>query len=290
MAELTPKIYYEKIEDVIFIDYLPGTILTQTFLDDVINRVGVIAGQLPHKVFSISNLRDVKISPDLQPIFAEYTAKLLKHVRGVIRYDANQLLTNVTIRTTTVTGNQQNMDSHLYPSRESAVAAVRLLLQAEKSPPPTAEREPQPAVRSSRPTTGPLQDPGLESGFHFELNWDPRLKYVHASQKGYSEGDQFPVAMQKILELLKEHQAHQILLDLHNRSVFSKADQTWLVQEWLPVVSRYGSTAIAYVMPEKIIAQLSFMRLIGQFQDKRLAQAYFDDEPAARQWLAAQPV
>ncbi len=131
---LTPQtnIYYDKKEDIICIDYAPGTVMTQSLLEEVMAQVAELAGQLPHPVFSLSSLRDVSIAPELQPNFASFTARLLQHVRGVIRYDANQMLTNITIRTSTVLGKQQKKVSHIYPSRESALEAIRQLRQAER--------------------------------------------------------------------------------------------------------------------------------------------------------------
>lgn len=101
---------------------LTGEVLTE-FKEQYIET----ASQLPHKVYAISCWKDAKIPSDVGDFYAETLVEILKHVRGIVRYEATDFLTNVTIRTQTVRHRLQHSKSNIYPSKEAAIEAVRKL-------------------------------------------------------------------------------------------------------------------------------------------------------------------
>jgi hypothetical protein len=128
------RVYYDKQNDVICIDYGANIILTEAIFAHVIEDVAKLSPTLSHKVFAVANLNGSTIDADLQQNYEKYYSGTLQHVRGVVRYNVTNLLTSVTIRSTTVTKRLQGSQSHIYRTKEAAIAAVRRLEQLE--PPP----------------------------------------------------------------------------------------------------------------------------------------------------------
>lgn len=128
---MTQYVTYDKTNNVLFADYTNLTITPQIF-DHVVEETRQLSAKLPQKVYFLACLNNSKITPELQAIWGEYTQKMLQYVRGVIRYEANDVITNITIRSNTVRYRTQGHNSHIYPSKEEAIAAIRQMEQSQK--------------------------------------------------------------------------------------------------------------------------------------------------------------
>jgi hypothetical protein len=128
------QVYYDAENRVICVDYVAGLVLTEAIFAQVVAEIEKINQTLPHKVFVIANVNGATVDAGLQRNYEKYYSATLQHARGILRYNVTNLLTQVTIRSATVTNHLQRNQSHIYPSKAAAVEAVRLLEQMESPP------------------------------------------------------------------------------------------------------------------------------------------------------------
>ena len=121
---------YDKSNNILFVDYSNQTITTDLF-DQVVAETGELAAQLTQRVYFLACMKNTKVSPEVQAIWGKYTQQILQYVKGVVRYEATDVVTNVTIRSNTVRYHVQGNNSHIYPTREAALAAIRQMEQNE---------------------------------------------------------------------------------------------------------------------------------------------------------------
>ena len=121
-----PPIYYDTTERVLLIDFT-GVTLTSELLEQILHRIIDITKNLPHKVYALTCWKDAILPPEVSEQYGLTTAELLKYVRGIVRYESNIMLTNVTIRANTVRLHLQGSRSNLFSSKEEALAAIREL-------------------------------------------------------------------------------------------------------------------------------------------------------------------
>jgi hypothetical protein len=117
---------YDPQEDVIFFSFQTANI-TGPILKEGMTEVIAVTNGLPHKVFMVSDWQDVTLSPDAQAEYGRLTAELMRHIRGIVRYGANKLISRTLIRSETIKHQWQGTQSHIYPTKEEALAVVRKL-------------------------------------------------------------------------------------------------------------------------------------------------------------------
>jgi len=123
---------YDPTEDVIFTD-ITGLLAKDTkIIDLVFDELIGIARRLHHKVYVVGCWKDVKVSnPTIAIHYGNRSAELLIHVRGVVRYAADDPLTRAYVRTEMLKHQMQGTRSNLFGTREQALQAVRQLERGE---------------------------------------------------------------------------------------------------------------------------------------------------------------
>ena len=96
---------------------------TNEYFDETI----ALARSLPQKVFLVVCWKDIKLTPEVAKQYSARLPELIKHVRGIVRYQAEDPLTRIVVRAETVIHNFQKAQAHIYATREEALAAVRRL-------------------------------------------------------------------------------------------------------------------------------------------------------------------
>jgi hypothetical protein len=125
MAQQSLVIYDEQA-NVIFVDHT-NMYLTQQLFTQVVAEVRELASGLASPVYMLVCLANTTVAPDLAQAWGNYTQQLLPYVLGVVRYQVNDMLTNLSIRFSTIQQHLQGVNSHIYPDREAALAAIRQL-------------------------------------------------------------------------------------------------------------------------------------------------------------------
>ena len=117
---------YDKNNNVLFTDF-SNLILTANIIEHSIAEIKAASEKLPRKVYLLTCFQDTKVSTEVQENWGKSVQEILQYVKGLVRYGANDLLINVTIRSSTVLYHTQGNNSYLYPTREAALEAIRQL-------------------------------------------------------------------------------------------------------------------------------------------------------------------
>jgi hypothetical protein len=123
---------YDQKNNVLFADYTNQTLSPEIF-DQIMSEVRTLAAQLPQKLYFLACLKNTKTTPELQMVWGQYSVQMLQYVKGIVRYEATDTATNIAIRSGTVRYHVQGINSHIYPSREAALAAIRQMEQMEQN-------------------------------------------------------------------------------------------------------------------------------------------------------------
>jgi hypothetical protein len=118
--------HYDPEQHVIMVDHT-DQILTREVMAEVLQEYKETCAGLPQKVYVVVCWKNTKLSPDLGDYYATIVEEVLKYVKGIVRYEANDFLTTITIRAQTIRHNLQHSQSNIYPSKEAALEAVRKL-------------------------------------------------------------------------------------------------------------------------------------------------------------------
>ena len=65
-------------------------------------------------------------------------------------------------------------------------------------------------------------------------------------------------------------------------------DVRWSEEIWFPRMIAAGLRYIAFVVPRKVVAQMSVKLVMSGIDESEVRSAYFDDIKDARAWLCAQ--
>ena len=96
-------------------------------IDDIFDELEQLAQAHP-RCYVLACWKDVTIDNDeVAAYYGKRTTQALKHVRGIVRYAANDPLTKVHVRSEASKHRAEGMRSNLYESRREALAALRRL-------------------------------------------------------------------------------------------------------------------------------------------------------------------
>ena len=117
---------YDERDNVIFVDYT-NLHLTHEIFTQVLAEVRELASKLASPVYMLACLANTTVAPDLAQAWGKYTQQLLPFVLGVVRYQVNDMLTNLSIRSSTIHQHLQGINSHIYADRAAALVIIRQL-------------------------------------------------------------------------------------------------------------------------------------------------------------------
>jgi hypothetical protein len=123
------KLSYDEQAQLIFLD-LSNTVITHEVVDGITASVKTISEQQGHKIYILACWTGVTIEPGVADYYGEQMQLSQIYVAGIVRYDATDLFSNVTIRAQTVRKHLQGSRSNIYPTKEAALEAIRQLKQA----------------------------------------------------------------------------------------------------------------------------------------------------------------
>jgi hypothetical protein len=125
-----------------------------------------------------------------------------------------------------------------------------------------------------------------------KIDWDGQLRAIVAEWKGIARGETYRAALDRSLELVRQHHARRWLGDMLEASgVMSQEDSDWLARDWFPRLLAAGGRRFAVVMPPQTLAAMQMNRLKREIAAENDPDAfitrYFDNLDEARAWLAA---
>jgi hypothetical protein len=123
------KLSYDEQEQILFLD-LTNAIITREVVDSITTAVKTISEQQGHKLYILACWAGVTLDPSVADYYGEQMQLSQIYVSGIVRYDATDLFSNVTIRAQTVRKHLQGSRANIYPTKEAALEAIRQLKQA----------------------------------------------------------------------------------------------------------------------------------------------------------------
>lgn len=117
------------------------------------------------------------------------------------------------------------------------------------------------------------------------IHWEEDSKIVRAEWKDAAGGEPMKRGMWTGLEAVKQLRANRWLADTRNLGTMTPEDVKWVNDVWIPQVVAAGIRHMAFVMPKKVVVQLSVKSFMSRIDDHELANAYFENLDEARAWL-----
>lgn len=120
------------------------------------------------------------------------------------------------------------------------------------------------------------------------IQWDSELSAVWMEWKEFADGETFRWGLDAGLDLLINNKTGRWLADLRNLGPIAPADQQWSNEDWFPRAIAGGVRWMALVAPKRVVARMAVRTIMSKVEDRSLVTAYFDELPAAREWLRVQ--
>ncbi|RSK39570.1 STAS/SEC14 domain-containing protein [Hymenobacter perfusus] len=96
----------------------------------------------------------------------------------------------------------------------------------------------------------------------------------------------FRALFNHMVQALRRHGWHRILIDQRQMRAFSTAEQQWIVQQWLPRAATEGGYRFgAIVVSEDVFTRLATAYVTTSVQGLPLVYRTFTEEAAAVAWL-----
>ena len=110
---------------------------------------------------------------------------------------------------------------------------------------------------------------------HYLIEWDEVNRWVKATTHHFIPPAARHQGMLQMLEVIKQKSATKMLSDNRESRVIGAEEQQWIREIWLPQVLAVGLRYMAIVLPQSVIAQMSF-KAIAQ---KSTFQPHSQSEP-----------
>jgi hypothetical protein len=115
-------------ENVIFTDATNAAHASRATIDEIFDELIAIARARPEPVYVVACWKNAGFADRaVAEYYGQRTAELLKHVRGVVRYGADDPITRSFIRTESMKHRDEGVRSNLFETRADALAAVRAM-------------------------------------------------------------------------------------------------------------------------------------------------------------------
>jgi hypothetical protein len=108
--------------------------------------------------------------------------------------------------------------------------------------------------------------------------------YIKGQWRGFHSGQKYRQGLEKAIEIIKEQQISNYLVDLTGSKLISLDDQNWTAQDWTPRAYAAGLRKTAIIVPKDVLVQMSVQR-VDRMLDAPVQTAYFDNEADAVKWL-----
>lgn len=125
---------------------------------------------------------------------------------------------------------------------------------------------------------------GYFEGRSTAVEYDEALDAVVGRVEGYAESEEFRAYMNALIEAIEDSGTRKLLSDSKELGPMSEEDKVWSVEDWAPRAEAAGLEVMAFVIPESVIAEMSFDRVMEMAEDD-IERGFFDDVDEARSWL-----
>lgn len=124
---------------------------------------------------------------------------------------------------------------------------------------------------------------------YITLELDPEAGIIQHTMHRFVISAVFREAMERGLELLREHGATKWLSDDRHNGPLSNDDLEWGLNEWRPRAIALGLKYWALVLPEAVLGRHRAQRIVEAERRRGFAVEAFAVPGEARRWLEGQP-
>jgi hypothetical protein len=126
----------------------------------------------------------------------------------------------------------------------------------------------------------------IEDKAHCTIEYDPALKCVIQTWKGFAGSENFRASILKTIDAFAQHEASSIISNTQDSKVVSQPDADWVAEYANPILISHGLRKMAFIVPVNVFARRSVDRFREETKGQALAIRYFDDVDKAKAWLA----
>ncbi len=126
----------------------------------------------------------------------------------------------------------------------------------------------------------------IEDKAHCTIEYDPALKCVIQTWKGFAGSENFRASIMKTIDVFAQHEANSIISNTQNSKVVSQPDADWVASYANPILISHGFRKMAFIVPENVFARRSVDRFLDETKGQAVAIRYFDDVDKAKAWVS----
>lgn len=117
------------------------------------------------------------------------------------------------------------------------------------------------------------------------IRWDPERRCVYAEFKGFANSAEFRASTTKVIDAIRDKQAHLLISDNRRLEALSDQDQLWIRDTWTPLAVKAGLTRIAVVLAPTGLGRFASEQILSQIGNVEFATCTFDSPAEAMQWI-----
>ncbi len=122
---------------------------------------------------------------------------------------------------------------------------------------------------------------------YIEINVDHSAQIIELKWNGFVKSKNYREALDKAIEIAKEHSLNKWLTDATNVKVVSISDQEWVMNDWFPRALEAGYKYQALIIPRDEFGKTSSNELISEVDGKSVIAKNFMDYNTALEWLSS---
>ena len=126
----------------------------------------------------------------------------------------------------------------------------------------------------------------IEDKAHCPIEYDPELKCVIQTWKGFSGSKNFRASILKTIEIFKVYDVEAIISNTQESEVVKQSDADWTANYANPILVEHGLRKMAFIVPKNVVAQWSVDHFMEETAEQQLAIQYFDNLTEAQAWIA----
>ena len=119
----------------------------------------------------------------------------------------------------------------------------------------------------------------------YSIWYDDAEGFVRMLWKGYQNSHQFREGTVRMLSVLQETGAREVLGDIRDMVLISQEDQQWVVGQFIPLAIGSGFRALALLQPRHYFNKVAVQTIAYQVKSEQLQIRFFEREEEAVRWL-----
>jgi hypothetical protein len=118
-----------------------------------------------------------------------------------------------------------------------------------------------------------------------DIFYNQKLKAVQTLWKGFlSEGDDFRLILNHIIDVLEEFNAELIIADARQLKIITFEDQKWIIDDWYPRAVKAGFRTEALIVTPESYSEQSIKKIVKSYDTSLVTTWYFTSYDQVEEW------